>query len=135
MDNFDYIDYVLRYDILHNTNNIFINGAFKADDGRSVPIVHTGDGHNCYDTLTHLGHAILEHREDGMIAKCTFADYDAGRLAKELIVDTKEMGLSIYANGICYDESALPIHRVLSGRILAVIVVPMDRMPQPVKEG
>lgn len=134
MDNFDYIGYVLRYDILHNTNTIFANGAFESDDGRAVPIIHTGDGHNYYDTHTHLGYAILEHRADGMVAKCMFADYDAGRIAKELVVVTKEMGLSIYATLINYDDSAIPIHKILYGRIAAVIVVPMDRMPRPVKE-
>ena len=134
MDNFDYTGYVLRYDVLHNTNNIFASGAFKSDDGRAVPIIHIGDGHNYWDTHTHLGYAILEHRTDGIVAKCRFADHDAGKLAKELVVDTKELGLSIYANVITHDRSIIPIYKVLSGRIGAVIVVPMDRMPQPVKE-
>lgn len=134
MDNFDYTGYILRYDVLHNTNNIFANGAFESDDGRVVPIIHTGDGHNYCDTPTHLGYAILEQRADGMVAKCMFADYDAGRIAKELVVYTKEMGLSIYATGISYDYSARPVHKILSGRIGAVIIIPMDRMPRPVEE-
>jgi hypothetical protein len=92
------------------------------------------DDYNHHDAFAHLGMATLEHRADGMVAKCRFADYDAGRIAKKLVVDTKEMGLSIYATLINYDESAIPIHKVLSGRISAVIVVPMDRMPRPVEE-
>lgn len=134
MDSFDYADYVLRYDILHNTNNIFANGAFKSDDGRTVPIVSIQDGHEWYNPSICLGYATLEHREDGMVAMCKFADHDVGKIAKRLVVDTKEMGLSIYANGICYETDTAPIKKVLRGTICAVITVPMDRMPRPVKE-
>lgn len=134
MDSFDYTDYILRYDILHNTNNIFANGAFKSDDGRTVPIVSIQDGHEWYDPSTCLGYATLEHREDGMVAMCKFADHDAGKIAKKLVVDIKETGLSIYAKGISYETDAVPIKKVLRGTICAVIVVPMGRMPRPVKE-
>ena len=130
---FDYVDYILRYDRLYENDVIFLKDSFKENDGREVPIVYTGNGHSCYDASNHLGFAVLENREDGVIAKCTFAKYDTGLIAKDLIVNTKEFGISVYANRINYDISQLPIRKVQSANVMDVIAVPSVAVPR-VKE-
>lgn len=52
--------------------------------------------HNDPDNV--LGHALLENREDGVYAYCTFNDTDSGIAAKKLVQHGDVKSLSIYAN-------------------------------------
>ena len=129
--NFDITDYVIRYNCLYNTGNIFYEGAFKINDGRTVSIVRSGDVPNnilneCFDS------AILENRDDGLVAKCLFSKNDLGKIAKDA-VNQQEYGLSIYANNINYDTLGYPVtvKNIKSGWVLAVILVPMCAIPRP----
>lgn len=45
-----------------------------------------------------LGHAILENRDEGVYAYCTFNNTEAGKTAKELVHNGDVRALSIYAN-------------------------------------
>ena len=130
-------DYIVRYDCLYNTNHIFAKGCFKSSNDYLVPIVYVGHGHDWSNPQYCVGHAVLENREDGMVAKCSFLHDDVGQIAKDLFVNTKEYGLSVYANGIQYDELHYPstTKKILSARVIAVILVPTEGMPRVKEES
>jgi HK97 family phage prohead protease len=69
--------------------------AFKDNDGQIVPLVWN---HKHDDPYNVLGHALLENRNDGVYAYCTFNDTDQGRNAKALVDHGDVSALSIYAN-------------------------------------
>lgn len=129
METFDFTDYLLHYDVVYNTNNIFAKDCFKNSDGTAVPIVKIGDGHDCYELEKQFGQAVIENRDDGVVAKCTFINNYMGEAAKE-VLSNKEYGISVYANRIQYDKSHYPIsiNKVLSANVKAVILVPSERM-------
>ena len=123
MDNFDFVDYILRYDKLYDSNVVFYKDSFKSSDGTIKPIVMNYDAHfqqHC------LGEAVLENRDDGMVAKCRFNETDWGQAAKEIFANTDEYGISVYAIRIQYDNLDPPsvILKVKSANVMAVIVVP-----------
>jgi hypothetical protein len=123
MDDFDFIDYILRYNKLYDSDVVFYKDSFKSSDGLVRPIVMTGDAHMLEGCL---GEAILENREDGVIAKCRFNETDRGRAIKDIFATTDEYGLSVYANGIQYDNLGYPVNvkKVKLANAWAVIVVP-----------
>jgi HK97 family phage prohead protease len=71
------------------------SGAFKHNDGRTVPLVWN---HRHAEPIDVLGHALLENREEGVYAYGTFNNTENGRLAKELVLSGDITALSIYAN-------------------------------------
>src|SRR3954471_1234652 len=71
--------------------------AFKHQDKETVPLVWQ-HAHNEPGNV--LGHAILEHREDGVYAYGFFNDTDSGKNAKTLVEHGDIKSLSIYANGL-----------------------------------
>lgn len=126
METFDFTDYLLHYDVLYNTDHIFAKDCFKNSDGTTVPIIKVYNGYEFEPTL---GMAVLENREDGLVAKCTFSDHDFGKAAKEVVLN-KEYGISVYANNPKYDTLRYPItfRKVLFANVKAVILVPSERM-------
>ena len=52
--------------------------------------------HNSQDNV--LGHALLENREEGVYAYCTFNDTESGQTAKKLVQHGDVSSLSICAN-------------------------------------
>ena len=69
--------------------------AFADCDGTTVPLVWN---HQHNDPLNVLGHALLENRQDGVYAYCTFNDTESGKAAKLLVQHGDVEALSIYAN-------------------------------------
>lgn len=69
--------------------------AFKHNDGRKVPLVWN---HQHDDPNNVLGNAILEHRDEGIYAYCSFNDSESGQLGKILVQHGDITHLSIYAN-------------------------------------
>jgi hypothetical protein len=69
--------------------------AFKDQDGSVVPLVWMHDHDNPEAVL---GHALLENREEGVYAHCTFNDTQNGQLAKKLVAHGDVRSLSIWAN-------------------------------------
>ena len=69
--------------------------AFKHNDGQTVPLVWQ---HMHNDPSNILGHALLEHRDDGVYAYCTFNGTDSGEQAKALVEHGDIKALSIHAN-------------------------------------
>src|SRR3954466_8756096 len=69
--------------------------AFKHQDAETVPLVWQ-HGHN--EPSNVLGHAILEHREDGVYAYGFFNETDSAKNARTLVEHQDIKSLSIYAN-------------------------------------
>lgn len=92
---YDFSGWATRNNIRCSDGRTILKDAFKHNDGQTVPLVWNHD-HN--DPLNVLGHALLENRDEGVYAYCTFNDTDAGRNAKALVEHGDVTALSIYAN-------------------------------------
>ena len=92
---FDFSGYATRVDLKCSDGAIIREDAFKHQNGETVPLVwqHL---HNGPENI--LGHAMLEHRKDGVYAYASFNDSEQGRNAKELVRHGDVKALSIYAN-------------------------------------
>ena len=92
---YDFSGWATRNNVRCSDGRTILKDAFKHNDGQTVPLVWNHD-HN--DPLNVLGHALLENRDEGVYAYCTFNDTDAGRNAKALVEHGDVTALSIYAN-------------------------------------
>ena len=96
MDNCHFSGWATRNDILCSDGRTIRQNAFKNDDGRTVPLIWNHD-HQSQDAV--LGHALLENRDEGVYAYCTFnTETEQGRNAKKLVEHGDVRSLSIYAN-------------------------------------
>ena len=95
MGNYDFSGYATRNDLQCGDGRVIRKNAFIDNDGREVPLVWNHQ-HNSPEDV--LGHALLENREDGVYAYCTFNDTEYGKLAKKLVQHGDIRSLSIYAN-------------------------------------
>ena len=94
MEKCHFSGWATRNDLLCADGRTIRKDAFKDNDGETVPLVwnHTHDPEHI------LGHALLENREDGVYAYCTFNESEAGLAAKEAVRHGDVRSLSIYAN-------------------------------------
>lgn len=69
--------------------------AFIENDGAQVPLVWN---HQHTEVENVLGHALLENRNEGVYAYCTFNDSESGKMGRELVKHGDVNQLSIYAN-------------------------------------
>lgn len=92
---YDFCGWATRNNIQCADGRIIRKDAFKSNDGQKVPLVWN---HQHNDPTNILGHAVLENREDGVYAYCTFNNTDAARDAKSLVEHGDISSLSIYAN-------------------------------------
>ena len=69
--------------------------AFMHNDGQKVPLIWNHQ-HNAPEEV--LGHALLENRQQGVYAYCTFNETEAGKNCKLLVQHGDVTALSIYAN-------------------------------------
>lgn len=95
MGNFDFSGWATKNDLQCADGRTIRKNAFKDCDGTTVPLVWNHQ-HNGPDNV--LGHALLENRDDGVYAYCTFNDSESGQAAKELVKHGDVRSLSIYAN-------------------------------------
>lgn len=93
--NCDFSGWATKSDLLCSDGKIIDKGAFACDDGAVVPLAWN---HNHDDPFNVLGHALLENRDEGVYAYCSFNDTEAGRTAKDLVMHGDIKALSIYAN-------------------------------------
>lgn len=94
---FDISGWATKADMLCSDGVIIKKDAFKDCDGVTVPLVWNHQ-HNSPNEV--LGHALLENRDDGVYAYCTFNDTDAGQTAKLLVQHGDVNRFSIYASKI-----------------------------------
>jgi hypothetical protein len=95
MVNCHFSGWATRHDLLCGDGRTIRKDAFKDNDGQTVPLIWNHD-HTRQDAV--LGHALLENRDDGVYAYCTFNQTDAGTHAKKLVEHGDIKSLSIYAN-------------------------------------
>lgn len=112
---YDFSGYATRNNLRCSDGRTILKDAFKENDGKKVPLVWN---HQHNDPYNVLGHAVLENRDDGVYAYCTFNASEAGKNAKELVSHGDITALSIYANQLKQQGG-----NVLHGQIREVSLV------------
>ena len=95
MAKYDFSGWATRNDLQCADGRIIRKNAFKQQDGETVSLVWNHQ-HDSQDNV--LGHALLENRDDGVYAYCTFNDTESGQTAKKLVQHGDVVSLSIAAN-------------------------------------
>ena len=93
--NYDFSGWATRNDLRCSDGRVIRKDAFKDNDGETVPLVWN---HQHNDPLNVLGHAMLQNRDSGVYAYCTFNDTENGQAAKKMVEHGDITHLSIYAN-------------------------------------
>ena len=112
---YDFSGWATRNNLKCSDGRVILKDAFKSNDGETVPLVWN---HQHNDAFNVLGHALLENRDSGVYAYCTFNDTESGRNAKLLVEHGDVSALSIYANRLKQQGS-----NVLHGEIREVSLV------------
>lgn len=115
MEKFDFSGWATRNNLKCSDGRTIMKDAFKHNDGQTVPLVWN---HQHNDPNNVLGHALLENREEGVYAYCTFNETESGVTAKGLVQHKDIVSLSIYANQLKQQGS-----NVLHGAIREVSLV------------
>ena len=113
--NYDFSGWATKNNLKCSDGRTIIKDAFKHNDGQTVPLVWN---HQHNEPLNVLGHALLENREEGVYAYCTFNETECGKNAKLLVEHGDVTALSIYANQLQQQGS-----NVLHGEIREVSLV------------
>lgn len=95
MSDYNFSGWATRNDLLCGDGRTIRKDAFKDNDGQTVPLIWNHD-HGNQDAV--LGHALLENRNEGVYAYCTFNATEQGQHAKKLVEHGDVRSLSIYAN-------------------------------------
>ena len=95
MKKFDFSGWATRNNLKCSDGLTIIKDAFKGNNNQKVPLVWN---HQHNDPLNILGHAVLENRDEGVYAYCTFNDTESGQAAKRVVEHGDVCALSIYAN-------------------------------------
>jgi hypothetical protein len=119
VDNADFSGYATKAGLKCSDGRMITADAFKHMDGIQVPLVWQ-HGHSSPENV--LGHAVLEHREDGVYAYGFFNDTRAGQNTKALVQHGDITSLSIYANGLL-EKLVAGAKQVLHGVIREVSLV------------
>lgn len=94
---YDFGGYATKYGVKCADGLIINNGAFSQDHGKQVALVWN-HGHDSVNNV--LGHAVLEHRADGVYAYGKFNETEQGQNAKRLVKSGDIDALSICANNL-----------------------------------
>lgn len=119
MEKHDFSGWATKANLKCSDGRIIMPDAFKHNDGKTVPLVWN---HKHDDPNEVLGHALLENRDEGVYAYCTFNDTESGKTAKLLVQHGDVNALSIYANNL--KQQAIKIGKaVMHGDIREVSLV------------
>lgn len=94
---YDFAGWASRNDLRCSDGRIIRRNAFKVNDGQKVPLVWN-HGHDNPSGV--LGHAVLENRDEGVYAYCSFNNTRSGQDAKEQVLHGDVNALSIWANNV-----------------------------------
>ena len=94
-ENYDFCGWATRNDLKCSDGRVIRKDAFKHCDGVKVPLMWN---HDHTDPYRVIGHAMLENRNEGVYAYCSFNDTDLGKTAKIYVEHGDITSLSIYAN-------------------------------------
>lgn len=92
---YDFAGWATKANLKCSDGRIIRKNAFEECDGVKVPLVWNHQ-HNKPEEV--LGHAILENRDEGVYAYCSFNDTESGQHAKLLVQHGDINQLSVYAN-------------------------------------
>lgn len=92
---YDFSGWATRANLLCSDGRVICKNAFEHCDGMKVPLVWNHQ-HNSPEEV--LGHALLENRDEGVYAYCSFNDTESGQTAKLCVQHGDINALSIYAN-------------------------------------
>lgn len=95
MENYDFSGWATRNDLVCSDGRTIRKDAFKHCDGKTVPLVWN---HNHSDPDNVLGHALLENRNEGVYAYCSFNNTENAKNIKEAVRHGDVRSLSIFAN-------------------------------------
>ena len=112
---YDFSGWATKNDLLCADGRVIRRDAFKDNDGQTVPLVYQ---HQHNDPASILGHALLENRDDGVYAYCSFNDTPNAKLVKSAVEHGDVVSLSIYANRLVQNGKD-----VLHGLIREVSIV------------
>ena len=115
MEKFDFSGWATRNNLKCSDGRTIMKDAFKSNDGQVVPLVWN---HQHNDSENVLGHALLENRDEGVYAYCSFNDTSRGQDAKTMVEHGDITALSIYANKLKQNGS-----NVIHGAIREVSLV------------
>ena len=112
---FDFSGWATKNDLRCADGRIIRRDAFKDNDGQTVPLVYQ---HQHTDPMNILGHALLENRDEGVYAYCSFNNTESAQHVREAVQHGDVVSLSIYANKLDQQGS-----NVLHGIIREVSIV------------
>lgn len=93
----DFSGYATKAGLVCTDGRTIMPDAFKHQDSETVPLVWQ-HGHN--EPSNVLGHAVLEHRDDGIYCYGFFNETDPAKNARTLVHHKDIKHLSIFANGL-----------------------------------
>lgn len=96
-DNYDFCGWATKNNLRCADGRIIRHNAFKVNDGKKVPLVWNHQHDSPQDVL---GHAMLENRDEGVYAYCSFNQTPAGKDAKEAVKHGDITAMSIWANNL-----------------------------------
>lgn len=93
---YDFSGWATKFNIKCSDGRTIRDGAFKDQDGQTVPLVYQ----HCHDSISNvLGHALLKYVPgEGMYTYGSFNDTEDGQKAKKQVAHGDIRSLSIYAN-------------------------------------
>ena len=94
---YDFSGWATKNNLLCSDGRTIRKDAFKDQNGKVVPLVWNHKHDKPEQTL---GNALLENREDGVYAYCSFNDTPSGKTAKMLVEHGDVTALSICANSL-----------------------------------
>ena len=94
---YDFGGWATKYGVKCADGLVIDSGSFVGDNGKKVSLVWN-HGHNSVENV--LGHALLEHRAEGVYVYGKFNDSQQGRDAKLLVQSGDVDALSICANNL-----------------------------------
>ena len=92
---YDFSGWATRNNLKCSDGLTIVKDAFKENNGMTVPLVWNHE-HN--DPNNVLGHAMLENRDNGVYAYCSFNNTPTAQNAKDMVQHGDINSLSIYAN-------------------------------------
>ena len=111
----DFSGWATKADIRCTDGRTIMPNAFQHQDNMKVPLVWQ---HDHKDPENVLGHAILQHRNEGVYAYCFFNKTNKAQAAKESVEHKDITQMSIWANELMERSK-----RVLPGAIKEVSLV------------
>lgn len=103
---YDFSGWATKNNLKCSDGLTIVKDAFKHNNGMTVPLVWNHE-HNHPDNI--LGHAMLENRDEGVYAYCSFNDTPTAQNAKSMVQHGDINALSIYANQL-QKQNAFVMH-------------------------